>query len=87
MLNFVSKGLKALYGDHTIFTQAPAMNILFDGIDLNCATTDFNAKAICTAIEGEAKSIEILDDHIFRLSLFGMVTSYEILYDSVIFCR
>lgn len=75
MLNFVSKGLKSLYGDQTVFTRAPAMKILFNGVDLSCANTDFHAKAICTAIEGEAKSIEKLDGPIFRLSLFGMVVT------------
>lgn len=73
MLDFVSKGLTTLYGGDSIFTKATAMQILFDGVDLNCKQTDFDAKAICSALEAEAKSIEILDDQIFRLSLFGMV--------------
>lgn len=77
MLPLVSKALIHLFNPETPFVTAPVMDILFDGIDINCDTQEFSAKAICASLQSEAKGLTMFNDTFFKLSLFGAVSKSQ----------
>lgn len=57
------------------FWTGRAMDLLFDGIPIDCSSTDFNAKAVCSVFEsGESQAIQPVDDDTFKFSFFGGVS-------------
>lgn len=48
------------------------MDLLFDGIDIDCSSQEFAAKAVCTAFE-DAAQLRRVDDDTFRFSFFAAV--------------
>lgn len=57
------------------FWTGKAMDIMFDGIPLDCRSEDFNSKAVCSIFEtGEAKQIEPDGEDRFKFSLLGAVS-------------
>lgn len=56
------------------FFHGRAMDLMFDGITINCESEDFSPKAVCSALETEAKSLIKLDDHHYKFSIFGGVS-------------
>lgn len=78
MLPLVSNAINILFHDPTsAFWTGKVMDILFNGIDIDCTSTDFNAKAICSVFEGgDIKAVRPKEDadDIFQFSLFGNVS-------------
>nr|CAD7452862.1 unnamed protein product [Timema tahoe] len=73
MLSLVNKAIKALYRNpESVFMTAPARDLLFDGVVINCTLTDFAGKAICTQLKANAKDMERVSEDIFKFSFFGM---------------
>lgn len=59
-----------------IFLRAKALDILFRGLVINCARTEFAPKALCTALKKEAANTLIFGpNNQYVFSLFGMVRS------------
>lgn len=56
------------------FFHGRAMDILFDGIIVNCESEEFSSKAVCSALETDAKSLIKLNDTHFEFSIFGSVS-------------
>ncbi|KAF9420724.1 hypothetical protein HW555_003072 [Spodoptera exigua] len=55
-----------------IFLRVKAMDILFRGMMINCARTEFAPKATCTALKKEGVSGLVLEpNNQFRFSIFG----------------
>lgn len=74
MLPFVSKALIQLFKPKSPFMTEKVKDVLFDGIDVNCDTMEFSAKAICSTLESEAKGIKVINETFFKLSIFGSVS-------------
>nr|WVD93741.1 sensory neuron membrane protein 1b [Graphosoma rubrolineatum] len=71
-LAMISKALPALFNNpSTVFLTAKAMDILFRGIPINCSSTEFGPKAICTMLRANPKGLKKLNDDIFLFSFFG----------------
>lgn len=77
MLPFISKAVNIIFHNpKSIFWTGKAIDILFDGIPIDCSSTDFNSKATCSVFgSGDVKSIQKTDDpDVYKFSLFGGVS-------------
>nr|QMS80368.1 sensory neuron membrane protein [Histia rhodope] len=74
MLNMAGKALNGIFDNPpNMFLKARALDVLFDGININCARTEFAPKAVCTALKKEAgNQLKILENNQFLFSFFGM---------------
>lgn len=71
MLKTVENVAKSLFHDPAdVFFTGRAMDILFNGILLDCGGEDKTAAAICVALEDEIPFKRVDDDHL-SFSLFG----------------
>lgn len=74
MLSMVEGGMKALFNDpaDTFFTGR-VMDLLYDGVLIDCTKNDQVATALCLNFENE-KSFKKLDDGFMKFSMFGGVS-------------
>lgn len=57
------------------FWTGRVMDYLFDGIEIDCTSEDFEAKATCSIFEtGEVKAVQPLRENFYKFSLFGAVS-------------
>lgn len=57
------------------FWTGKAMDLLFDGIPLDCTSEDFNAKAVCSIFEtGDVQQIQPNGEDRFKFSVMGGVS-------------
>lgn len=53
------------------------MDYLFDGIEIDCTSEEFAAKATCSVFAtGEVKAIQPLREDFYKFSLFGAVSRF-----------
>ncbi|KOB75165.1 Sensory neuron membrane protein 1, partial [Operophtera brumata] len=73
MLNMVGKALNGIFDSPAdVFLRTKVLDILFRGIIMNCAQTDFAPKAVCTQFKKEAVPGMLFEpNNQFRFSLFG----------------
>ncbi|XP_026331738.1 sensory neuron membrane protein 1-like [Hyposmocoma kahamanoa] len=73
MLNMIGKAFTGIFDNPSdIFLTVKAMDILFRGININCARTDFAPKAVCTALKKEGVTGLVIEpNNQYRFSLFG----------------
>lgn len=63
MLTLVSKAINSIYKTpDSIFVTAKAMDILFDGVVINCGVKDFAGKAVCTQLKESPDLRHVTDD-------------------------
>lgn len=76
MLPLAASAINSIFHNPTdVFWTGRAMDLLFDGIHLDCSSTDFNAKAVCSIFEsGESQAIQPVDENTFKFSFFGGVS-------------
>lgn len=76
MLNMVYKALSGIFDNPPdVFMRTKVLDILFRGIIINCARTEFAPKAACSQIKKEGVAgLTIEDNNQFRFSLFGVVS-------------
>ncbi|KPI90909.1 Sensory neuron membrane protein 1 [Papilio xuthus] len=74
MLNMIGKAFNGIFENPPdIFIRAKALDLLFRGIVINCARTEFAPKALCTALKKEAANTLIFGpNNQYVFSLFGM---------------
>lgn len=82
MLPAIVGGLNFLFHEPTdAFWTGRVMDLLYDGITIDCSADDFNAKAICSQFDNpEMKAIKKIDDTTFKFSLFAGVSIIRFLY-------
>lgn len=75
MLPTIAGAVNALFNSPTTpFWTGRVMDILFDGVLLDCSSEDFSAVAVCSQFEtGEMKAVRKVDDKTFAFSLFAGV--------------
>jgi hypothetical protein len=73
LLSTAINALTEIFRPQTPFLTASVMDILFNGIPINCAVDDFAAKSLCSRIEDE-KPIRIVNDTHLAFSLFSGVS-------------
>ncbi|BES93073.1 Sensory neuron membrane protein 1 [Nesidiocoris tenuis] len=71
-LPMLAKALPALFNNlSTPFITARAMDILFDGIPINCSSKEFGPKAVCTMIAANPKGLIKASPELYLFSFFG----------------
>ncbi|XP_037037286.1 uncharacterized protein LOC119074990 [Bradysia coprophila] len=81
LLPMVARAINEIFHEpKTVFWTGKAMDLLFDGFDVDCTSEDFNSKTICSVFEsGEIKTIFPKDGHedMFRFSLLKTANGTE----------
>ncbi|KAK9875891.1 hypothetical protein WA026_009678 [Henosepilachna vigintioctopunctata] len=71
MLSLINKAVNAIYRQPTsIYLEAKAKDILFDGVIIDCNVKEFAAKAVCSQLQQSPDLRHISDDE-FGFSLIG----------------
>uniref|UniRef100_A0A182JIH4 Sensory neuron membrane protein 1 n=1 Tax=Anopheles atroparvus TaxID=41427 RepID=A0A182JIH4_ANOAO len=72
MLPLVTKGINILFNPlESAFLKVRIMDVLFDGIYIDCSSPDFAAKALCSGLDSEGAVSPHNDTH-YKFSFFGM---------------
>ncbi len=81
MLPLISRAINEIFHQpKTPFWTGRVMDYLFDGIEIDCTSEEFDAKAICSVFaSGEAKAIQPVRENIYKFSVFGAVSFQWIL--------
>ncbi|PSN29632.1 hypothetical protein C0J52_27456 [Blattella germanica] len=67
----VAKAIPHIFRDPTsVFLTAPARDILFDGVLINCTIQDFAARALCNVMKAQG-GFEKVGKSSFKFSFFG----------------
>lgn len=76
MLPTISGAINELFHHPaTPFWTGRVMDILFDGVNIDCSSEDFNAVAVCSQFEtGDVKAVRPAGDKTFAFSLFQGVS-------------
>nr|QJX59445.1 sensory neuron membrane protein [Dioryctria abietella] len=74
MLNMIGKAFNGIFDEPPdMFLRIKALDILFRGMIINCARTEFAPKAVCTALKKEnVAGLSFEPNNQYRFSLFGM---------------
>lgn len=85
MLPMIATAIDLLFNKpKDMFWTGRVMDLLFDGIPIECTSEDFTAKAVCGVFEsGDVKAVQPLNDTHFSFSLFQSVSSEEIFDRSI----
>lgn len=62
-----------IFKPKTPFLTAPVMDILFNGIGIDCSSEMFEAKSFCSAMENE-KAINVVNDTYLTFSILASVS-------------
>jgi len=74
-LKILNKAIPVILANPTsMFITTTARNILFDGVPIYCNVTDFSSKAVCAEIRKRKDSFHQLEENIYGLSFFGLVS-------------
>nr|XP_029721389.1 sensory neuron membrane protein 1 [Aedes albopictus] len=72
MMPLVSKGMDIIMHPLTSgFLTTRVMDLLFDGILIDCSSQEFSAKALCSGLESEGAVMPFNETH-FKFSMFGL---------------
>lgn len=62
------------------FWTGRAMDIMFDGLPMDCSSEDFNSKAVCSLFEaGESQQVEPMGDDQYKFSIMGGVSAFKMI--------
>nr|B0X4H5.2 RecName: Full=Sensory neuron membrane protein 1 [Culex quinquefasciatus] len=72
MLPLISKGLDIIFEPlESAFVTVRVMDLLFDGIPVDCSSEEFAAKALCSGLDSEGAVAPLNDTHV-KFSMFGL---------------
>lgn len=76
LLPMIAKAINDLFHNpKDIFWSGKAMDLIYDGIPIDCTSEDFNAKAVCSIFEtGEVKEIQPDGEDRFKFSILAAVS-------------
>lgn len=73
LLELATKAMEQIFQLDTPFLTAPVMDILFNGIGIDCNHTEYESIAFCAKIKSEAKGLNIVNDTYMEFSVLGGV--------------
>lgn len=86
LLGMTAKAIEHIFhSPETPFWTGPAMDLLFNGLDVDCSSPEFAAKATCSVLaSGDVAAIRIIDaDHLKFAMMAGVsYIGYFVLCDS-----
>lgn len=76
MLGLVEKAVNYMFHDpKDMFWTGRVMDVLFDGIPIDCSSDAFEAKAVCSVFEaGEVSAVKEVNETHYSFSLFTAVS-------------
>lgn len=79
MLPTIAGAINHLFRQPTTpFWTGRVMDILFDGVPIDCSSEDFSAVAVCSQFQtGEVKAVRQVDDNTYAFSLFAGVSNIK----------
>lgn len=80
MMPLVKKGVNILFDPlESAFLKVRIMDLLFDGIYVDCSSQDFAAKALCSGMDSEGAVMPHNETH-YKFSFFGMVSKRSVMH-------
>jgi scavenger receptor class B, member 1 len=73
-LDLATKAMNEIFKPTTPFLTASVMDILYDGIGIDCSSEMFEAKSLCGALENE-KAITAINDTYLSFAILAPVSS------------
>lgn len=73
LLPIAMKALTQIFQPRTPFLTAPALDILFNGVGIDCSSEEFVVRSLCSAMEIE-KAIKVVNDTYLTFSVLGGVS-------------
>lgn len=59
------------------FWTGRVMDLLFDGVDVDCSSSHFEAKATCSVLgNGDVQAIRIISEDLLKFSMLGGVSCH-----------
>lgn len=85
LLSFIGKIIDRVFMRPTdIFYKGTLWGILFDGITIDCSSTEFEVEAACLEFDsGDYKEFSRFNDTSMKFSLFGNVIFIKMLSDAI----
>lgn len=76
MLTVVKNAVNLLFHEPSdIFWTGRVMDILFDGVPIDCSSSEFSAQAVCSVFEsGDVKAVKQINETSYTFSLFAAVS-------------
>lgn len=79
LLGTAIKAVTQIFNPKTPFLTARVMDILYDGVGIDCSSDDFTAKSMCAKLENE-KGFKIINDTYLTFSILAGVSIVSIQY-------
>jgi hypothetical protein len=70
------KAMTQIFEQKTPFLTARVMDILFDGVGIDCNTNHFEASSLCSTLENN-RAIKVVNDTFLKFSVFGGVSLHR----------
>lgn len=76
MLSMISNAINKIFHDPIDpFWTGRVMDLLFDGINVDCSSENFDAKATCSVLgSGEVQAIRVINNELFKFSMLRGVS-------------
>lgn len=76
LLGMTDKAIKYLFNSpETPFWTGRVMDLLFNGFDIDCSSSEFEAKATCSVLaSGDVAAIRVIDENHLKFSMMGGVS-------------
>ncbi|XP_046484608.1 sensory neuron membrane protein 1-like isoform X1 [Neodiprion pinetum] len=72
MISVAAKAVDSIYKKPTsIFMKAKAMDIMFNGIPIDCTVKDFAGSALCAILKSDTRNLHVVGEDMYKFSLFG----------------
>lgn len=76
LLGMVSKAINNIFHTPTTpFWTGRVIDLLFDGVDIDCSSTSFAAKSTCSVLV-DMKNIRVIDSQHLKFSILGEVKTF-----------
>lgn len=79
LLGIAKKAMTQIFNPTTPFLTARVMDILFDGVPIDCNHDEFEATTFCSKLETE-RGFKIINETHLAFSILGGVSFYHVMW-------
>jgi scavenger receptor class B, member 1 len=73
MLDMAIRAMTQIFEPKTAFLTARVMDILYDGVNVDCSSDDFGAVSFCAQLK-DSRDFNVINDTSLTFSVFGGVS-------------